>query len=101
MACAPVTDNGTRANFAAGYIEKHFYVRARGKRMRNEKKHPAYAQLLGVRDVALSRALPADQQVFGRPVAGIAAPFVFWNFDGISLLTASYGAGRKGRGGAV
>jgi hypothetical protein len=81
VACAPVTDNGTRANFAAGHIEEHFHVRARGKRMRNQKKHPAYAQLLGVRDVALSRTLPADQQVFGRPVAGIAAPFVFWNFD--------------------
>jgi hypothetical protein len=29
--------------------------------------------------------LPADQQVFGRPVAGIATPFVFWNFDGMPL----------------
>jgi hypothetical protein len=85
VACAPVTDNGTRANFAARYIEKHFHVRAWGKRMRDEKKHPAYAQLLSIRDVALSRTLPADQQVFGRPVAGIAAPFVFWNFDGKTL----------------
>jgi hypothetical protein len=45
--------------------------------------------------------LPADQQVFGRPVAGIAAPLVFWNFDGEPLQTASYGAGRNGRGSAV
>jgi hypothetical protein len=85
VACAAVADDGARTHFAARYIEKHFHVRARRKRMRDEKKHPAYAQLLGVRDVALSRTLPADQQVFGRPVAGIAAPFVFWNFDGKTL----------------
>jgi len=101
VAGAPVADDGARANFSAGNVEEHFHVCAGGKRMRDEKKHTAYAQLLGIRDVALSRALPADQQVFGRPVAGMAAPFVFWNFDGKSLLTESYGAGRKGRGSAV
>jgi hypothetical protein len=31
----------------------------------------------------------------------MAAAVVFWNFDGESLQTASYEAGRKGRGGAV
>jgi hypothetical protein len=76
-------------------------VRAGGEWMSDEKKHPADAQLLGIRDVALSRTLPADQQIFGRRIARMAAPFVFWNFDGKSLLTESYGAGRKGRGGAV
>ncbi len=98
---AAVADDGARANFAARNVEKHFHVRAGGKGMRDEKKHTAYAQLLGIRDVALSRALPADQEVFGRPVARMAAPLVFRNFDGKSLLTESYGAGRKGRGGAV
>jgi len=82
---AAVADDGARADFAAGHIEKHFYVRAGGKRMRDEKKHSAYAQLLGIRDVALSRTLPSDEQVLGRPIAGIAAPFVFWNFDVKSL----------------
>ena len=101
VAGAPVADDGARTDFAAGHIEKHFHVGAGGEGMRDEKKHTAYAQLLGIRDVALSRALPADQQVFGRPVARMAAPLVFWNFDGKSLLTESYGAGRKGRGGAV
>jgi len=85
VASAPVANDGARADFAAGDVEKHFHVRAGGKRMRDEKKHSAYAQLLGIRDVALSRALPSDQQVFGRPIAGMAAPFVFWNFDGKSL----------------
>jgi hypothetical protein len=80
-----VADDGARANLAAGHIEKHFHVSAGGKRMRDEKKHPAYAQLLSIRDVALPRALPADQQVFWRPVARSSAPFVFWNFDGKSL----------------
>jgi len=86
VAGAPVADDGARADFAAaGHVEKHFHVRAGRKRMGDEKKHPAYAQLLGIRDVALSRALPADQQVLGGPVARMAAPFVFWNFDGKSL----------------
>jgi hypothetical protein len=85
VAGAPVADDGARANLAAGNVEKHLHVRASGERMRDEKEHSSYAQLLGIRDVALSRALPADQQVFGRTVAGIAAPFVFWNFDGKSL----------------
>lgn len=101
VARAPVPNDGACTDFAAGHIEKHFHVGAGGKRMRHEKKHSAYAQLLGVRDVALPRALPAHQQVFGRPVARMAAPLVFCNFDGKSLQTASYGAGRKGRGGAV
>ncbi len=98
---AAVADDGARANLAAGNVEKHFHVRAGGEWMSDEKKHPADAQLLGIRDVALSRTLPADQQIFGRRIARMAAPFVFWNFDGKSLLTESYGAGRKGRGGAV
>ena len=86
VAGAPVANDGARADFAAaGHVEKHFHVRAGRKRMGDEKKHPAYAQLLGIRDVALSRALPADQQVLGGPVARMAAPFVFWNFDGKSL----------------
>jgi len=101
VAGAPVANDCARADFATGDVEKHFHVRASGKRMRDEKKHTAYAQLLGIRDVALSRTLPADQQVFGRAVAGIAAPLVFWKFDGEPLPTASYGAGRKGRGSAL
>jgi len=101
VAGAPVANDCARADFATGDVEKHFHVRAGGKRMRDEKKHTAYAQLLGIGDVALSRTLPADQQVFGRAVAGIAAPLVFWKFDGEPLPTASYGAGRKGRGSAL
>jgi hypothetical protein len=61
--------------------------------MRDEEKQSTYAQLLGIRDVALSRTLPSDQQVFRRTVAGIAASFVFWNFDGKSLYPDSYGTG--------
>jgi hypothetical protein len=45
--------------------------------MRHENKCSAYAQLLDIRGVALSGALPSYQQAFGRPVPRMAAAFVF------------------------
>jgi hypothetical protein len=74
---ASVSDNAARADFAACDVEKQFHVRARGQRMRHEKKCSAYAQLLDIRGVALSGALPSHQQAFGRPVPRMAAAFVF------------------------
>ena len=98
VARAAMADQGARADFAASDVEKQFHIRASGKRMRNEKKCSAYAQLLNVRDVALSGALPCDQQVFRRAVPRIAAAFVFWNFDDKSFafrLVWNWG-GREG-----
>jgi hypothetical protein len=60
MPRATVADDGSSTDFAAWNIEKHFHVRAGGERMSDEKEHSAYAQLLGIRDVALSRTLPTD-----------------------------------------
>jgi hypothetical protein len=73
-------------------------MRARGKRMRDEEKCSAYTQLLGVRDVAFSGALPCDKQVFGRPVPRIAAAFVFWNFDGKSFPSRLVWSGPERKG---
>jgi hypothetical protein len=72
-----MSDNAARAHFAARHIEKQFHVGARGKRMRHENKCSADAQLLDIRGVALSGALPGYQQAFGRPVPRMAAAFVF------------------------
>lgn len=74
---ASMPDNAARAHFAASYVEKQFDVRARRKRMRHEDKCSAYTQLLDIRGVALSGALPSYQQAFGRPVPRMAAAFVF------------------------
>ena len=95
---ASVADEGARTDFAASDVEEQLDVRASGKRVRNEEKCSAYAQLLDIRDVALSGALPCDQQVFGRAVPRIAAAFVFWNFDGKSFVSRLVwsGAERKG-----
>jgi hypothetical protein len=82
---AAVSDDAAGADFAAGYVKEKLYVGARGERMGNEKERSAYAQLLGVRDVALSGALPSDQQALGRAIPRMAAAFVSWNFDGKSL----------------
>lgn len=74
---ASMPDNAARAHFAASNVKKQFHMRARGERMRHEKKCSAYAQLLDIRGVALSGALPSYQQAFGRPVPRMAAAFVF------------------------
>ena len=95
---ASVADDGTRAHFAPGYVEQQLDVRARGKGIRDKKKCSADTQLLGVRDVALSGALPCDKQVFGRPVPRVAAAFVFWNFDGKSFASRFVWSGPEGKG---
>jgi len=74
---AAVADNGARADLTTGHVKKELDVGARGKRMRDEKKRSAYAQLLDIRDVALSGALPSHEQAFGRAIPRMAAPFVF------------------------
>jgi hypothetical protein len=55
-----MADECAGTDFAAGDIEKQLDVRANGKGMRYEKERSAYAQLLDIRDVALSGALPCD-----------------------------------------
>jgi hypothetical protein len=74
---ASMPDNAARAHFAASNVEKQFHVRASRKRVRHENKGSAYTQLLDIRGVALSGALPSYQQAFGRPVPRMAAAFVF------------------------
>jgi len=74
---AAVADDGAGANFATGDVEKQLDVGAGGKRMRDEEERSAYAQLLDVRDVALSGALPGNQEALGRAIPRMAAAFVF------------------------
>ena len=74
---ATVTDDAAGADFSTGDVEKKLDVGAGGKRMGDEEERSAYAQLLNIRGVALSCALPSHQQAFGRAMPRMAAAFVF------------------------
>ena len=74
---ATVADYAAGANFSTGDVEEKLDVGAGGKRVRDEEERSADAQLLDIRGVALSSALPSNQEALGRAIPRMAAAFVF------------------------
>ena len=74
---ATVADYSAGANFSTSDVEEKLDVGACGKRMGDEEERSAYAQLLDIGGVALSGALPGNQEAFGRAIPRMAAAFVF------------------------
>ena len=99
VAGAAVANDGASAHFAAGDVEEELDVSAGGERLVVEEKRAADTHFLRVGDVALTGALPGNQQVLRRLKPRIAAAFVFWNFDRANLAfrVLRGGGGRKGQ----
>jgi hypothetical protein len=74
---AAVADYAAGANFSTGDVEEKLNVGAGGEWMGDEHERSAYAQLLDIGGVALSRALPGYQEALGRAIPRMAAAFVF------------------------
>jgi hypothetical protein len=74
---ATVADYAAGANFSTSDVEEKLDVGACGKRVRDEEECSAYAQLLDIGGVALSGALPGNQEALGRAIPRMAAAFVF------------------------
>jgi hypothetical protein len=74
---ATVADYSAGADFSTGDVEEKLDVGACGKRVRDEEERSAYAQLLDIGGVALSGALPGNQEALGRAIPRMAAAFVF------------------------
>jgi len=74
---ATVTDYAAGANFSTSDVEEKLDVGAGGEWMGDEDERSAYAQLLNIGGVALSGALPGNQQALGRAIPRVAAAFVF------------------------
>jgi hypothetical protein len=74
---AAVADHAAGANFSTGDVEEKLNVGAGGEWMGDEHERSAYAQLLDIGGVALSRALPGYQEALGRAIPRMAAAFVF------------------------
>ena len=72
-----VADDAAGANFSTGDVEEKLDVGAGGEWMGDEEERSAYAQLLDIGGVALSRALPGYQEALGRAIPRMAAAFVF------------------------
>jgi hypothetical protein len=74
---ATVADYAAGANFSTSDVEEKLNVGAGGEWMGDEHERSAYAQLLDIGGVALSGALPGNQEALGRAVPRMAAAFVF------------------------
>jgi len=74
---ATVADYAAGANFSTSDVEEKLDVGAGGERVRDEEERSAYAQLLDIGGVALSSALPGNQEALGRAIPRMAAAFVF------------------------